>query len=85
MEKCLITNEICSNTNKKCKTCKLDECNEVFNMLDIHEKNIQKEQLDRLKRKLPEQCRNCSFLEIINSEHYKVKCFYKIKNKCILK
>ena len=54
-------------------------------MLDIQEKNIQKEKLQRLKRNLPEQCRNCSFLEIIDLDHLEVKCFYKIKEKCILK
>ena len=51
---------------KKCKNCKLDDCKEVLNMLEIQERNIQKEKLNRLKKRLPEQCKDCSFLEIIN-------------------
>ena len=30
MERCLETNLICSNCNKLCKDCKLDECKETI-------------------------------------------------------
>ena len=80
--RCLETNEVCSNTNKKCKECYLDSC---YKVLDIQEKNYRKEQLQRLKKHLPEQCKNCSFLEVINLEKMEVRCFYRVKDKCTLK
>lgn len=83
--RCLETNEVCSNTNKRCKECKLDDCKEVLQMIDIQEKNYIKEQLQRLKKNLPEQCKNCSFLEVINLDKMEVRCFYRVKDKCTLK
>lgn len=83
--KCLLTNEVCSNTNKRCKECNLDDCKKVLQMIDIQEKNIRLEQMDRLKKWLPEECKNCSHLEIINLNRMKVRCFYRIKEKCVLK
>ena len=32
---CLKTDKICPNTNKKCKTCILDECKGALKMLEI--------------------------------------------------
>ena len=34
MERCLETNIVCSNRNKLCKDCKLDECKETIKMID---------------------------------------------------
>ena len=34
MEKCLEGNEVCSNCNKQCKECKLDDCKQTFKMID---------------------------------------------------
>lgn len=82
MKQCLITNEVCKI--KKCKVCTYNSCKEVLNMLDIQEKHIRKKQLEKLKRNLPEQCRNCSFLEVLDLKNTKVKCFYRIK-RCMLK
>lgn len=82
MKQCLITNEVCKT--KKCKVCTFDSHKEVLNMLDIQEKHIRKEQIEKLKRNLPEQCKNCSFLEVLDLKSMKVKCFYRIKD-CILK
>ncbi len=53
-------------------------------LLDIQERNIEKEQLNKLKEHLPKQCKNCSFLEIIDLKNMKVKCFYRVTDKCIL-
>ena len=83
MKQCLTTNEVCKV--KKCKVCTFDTCKEVFNMLDIQERNTRKEQLEKLKRNLPGQCKNCSFLEVIDLKNMKVKCFYRAKNKCLIK
>ena len=85
MKECLITNKVCSESNRKCKICAFSGCKEVLNMLDVQEKYINKERLQKLKRNLPEQCKNCSFLEVINLEKQKVRCFYRKKDRCILK
>lgn len=85
MKECLITNKICPFNNRKCKVCYLDECKEVMRMLDIQERNIRKEQLERLRSNLPEQCEHCPHLEVIDLKNMKVKCFYRVKNKCLLK
>ena len=83
--KCLDTGKVCSNTNKKCKECMLDECRGVFKMLEIQEKHIREEQLERLNKYLPKECVNCPHLEIINLRNMEVRCFYKVKDKCTLK
>ena len=85
MKECLITNKVCSESNRKCKICAFSDCKEVLNMLDVQEKYINKERLQKLKRNLPEQCKNCSFLEVINLEKQKIRCFYRAKDRCILK
>lgn len=80
---CLITNEVCPNSNKKCKECILDECKGALIMLEIQEKNIRKEELNRIKKQLPNECKNCNMFEVVDNN--KVKCFYRMNNKCILK
>lgn len=74
--------KLCSNNNKKCKICKFDTCKEVINMLEIQERNIRKEKIRKMKQEVPEQCRNCSFLEFKENTVY---CFYKKKDGCMLK
>jgi len=81
---CLKTNKVCTNINKKCKECILDECKKVMSTIEFYEKQQEKLRLNRLKRQLPTECMNCSMLEVINVNKEKVKCFYRIKNKCIL-
>lgn len=84
MIQCLINNKICPNTNKKCKNCVFDDCKEVINMEEEQMKYERKDKLNKIKKQLPEQCKNCSFLEIININQGKVRCPYMI-NRCILK
>ncbi len=43
------------------------------------------ENMRKLKKDLPEQCKNCSFLEIINLRESKVFCPYRIKERCLIK
>lgn len=84
-QECLITDKVCSNSNKKCKECILDNCKGVIEMIDIQEKKKREIQIDRLKRQLPYKCQDCSLLEILNLEKGKVRCFYNVNGKCILK
>lgn len=79
---CLKDNKVCSNTNKKCKECVFDECKEVINMNEEIQKYEDLENMRKLKKELPEQCKNCSFLDIINSREGRVYCFYMIKDRC---
>ena len=80
--RCLLINEVCSNINKKCKECKLDSCINVLNIIEIQEKNIRKEELDQIIKQLPDECKKCSMLEIV--ELNKVKCFYRMNGVCML-
>lgn len=81
---CLLTDKVCSNTNKKCKECALDNCKGVMRMIDLQEKRKREMQMKKLKIDLPEKCKECGQLEIINLDKGQVRCFYKIKDKCIL-
>ena len=81
---CLETNKICSESNKKCKICKLDNCKEVINMIETQEEREYRFKLDCIKAQLPEQCKNCSFLNVINLYEQKIYCSYRIKDKCII-
>lgn len=84
MEKCLIDNKVCAVQGQKCKDCKLDDCRKVIEMIETQE-----ESEDNWKRKLidvqlPEQCRSCSFLEVIDLDKQIVRCPYLVKNKCLI-
>lgn len=82
---CLETEKVCSNCNKKCKECELDDCKNMLKILEEDMNSKEKLRIKLIKAQLPEQCRNCSFLEIeINGRQEKVKCFYNMKG-CILK
>lgn len=85
MIQCLINNKICSNTNKRCKNCVFDECKEVINMNEEEQKYEDIENMRRLKKELPEQFKNCSFLEVIDLDKQIVRCPYRIKDRCILR
>lgn len=82
---CIKSKEVCSNTNKKCKECVFDECKEVINMNEEEQKYEDLENMRKLKKDLPEQCKNCSFLEVINLRKGKVYCPYRIKERCLIK
>lgn len=85
MVQCLIGNKICPNGNKKCKVCKFDSCEEVLEMIEEEQKYNEKWKLKQIKSELPEQCKNCSFLEITNLREGKVFCPYRIKERCLIK
>lgn len=81
---CLINNKVCSNTNKRCRDCVFDECKEVIKMEEEIQKYEDKYNLECLKRDLPEECQQCSFLEVINAKTKKVYCPYMLKDKCLI-
>lgn len=83
--KCLETNQICSEGNRKCKECKLKDCKETLNMIDYDDKKLKEKKLKLLKEQLPIRCQSCSFLEVINLDKQIVKCPYLVKNKCLIK
>lgn len=82
MEECLITDVVCSNENKKCKVCPLDDCRRTQEMLDRQEINIRKEEENRIRKQLPKECKDCCFWEIRDGVAY---CFYSKKDGCMLK
>lgn len=85
MEQCLIDNKVCSEGHRKCKECKLDDCKKVLRMIEDEEKYIDIGYMNKLKKSLPEECRVCPQLKIINLRQMKVYCPYRIKDRCIIK
>lgn len=85
MEKCLETNIVCSNCNKLCKNCKLDECKNTFKMIDRLENKEYSFKIKKIKAQLPDICKECSLLQIIDLDNQKVYCPYRINNKCLVK
>ena len=53
--------------------------------IDMYLKEEEKSNLDYIKENLPEQCKNCSFLIVVDSSKHKVRCPYMIKDRCIVK
>ena len=84
-EKCLETNIVCSNCNKQCKNCKLDECKETIKMIDRLEEKEHDFKIRKIKAQLPQMCKECGLLQILNLYNQKVYCPYMINNKCLLK
>lgn len=80
---CLETEKICPTRNLKCKKCKFDDCRRVLEMIDYDEKRVKAKKINLIKLELPEQCKNCSFLEIIDINKKVVKCPFRIK-KCLI-
>ena len=83
---CLIDNKICSNTNKKCKVCKFDDCRKTIEIVDETEAMYYEIRLENLKKELKEKypnCYKCSHLQILDVNNKKVYCPYMF-NKCII-
>ena len=84
MEECLLNNKVCSLQGQKCKDCKLDDCRRVIEMIETQEDREEQWKRKLINIQLPEQCKNCSFLEIIDLNKQIVRCPYMIKERCIL-
>lgn len=85
MEQCLIDNKVCPATNKRCKNCSLEDCKRTIEMIETQEEREEKWKRKLIKVQLQEQCKNCSFLEVINLDKQIVRCPYLVKNKCLIK
>lgn len=86
--KCLIDGKVCPNNNLKCKVCKLDDCRNTIEAIEVEEMIWYKTKEDIFYEKLEKEypkCANCTHLEILNLEKGKVRCPYMINKRCILK
>ena len=83
--KCLKNNKVCSEQNKICKNCKLDNPRLTNSIINNYEKKIAKRKLEQIINELPNECKNCNFIQIIDLRKKKVYCPYRIKDKCIIK
>ena len=82
---CLETGKICPTNNLKCKQCKLEDCRRVIEMIDYDEKRLYEKKLKLIREQLPINCRDCSFLEVIDLDKQVVRCAYLVKDKCLIK
>lgn len=85
MEQCLIDNKVCSVQGQKCKYCKLDDCRRTVEMIKTQEEREDKWKRKLIETQLPEQCKDCSFLQVIDLSKQIVYCPYRVKNKCLIK
>ena len=85
MERCLIDNKVCAVQGQKCKHCKLDDCRKVIEMIETQEEREFKWKRKLIDAQLPEQCKSCSFLEVLDLDRQVVYCSYLIKDKCLIK
>ena len=85
MVQCWIDNKVCPATNKRCKNCSLEDCKRTIEMIETQEEREDKWKRKLIKVQLQEQCKNCSFLEVINLDKQIVRCPYLVKNKCLIK
>lgn len=85
MEKCLIDNKICAVQGQRCKDCKLDDCRKVIEMIETQEEKEIKWKEKLIEVQLPEQCKGCSFLEVLDLDKQKVRCSYLVKDRCLIK
>lgn len=81
---CLDTNQICSNSNKRCKTCQLDDCKNTLRILEEEMKKKQDRRKILIKAQLPEPCKECTLLEIIDLNKQLVRCPYMINERCLI-
>lgn len=85
MKPCLIDNKICPTANKRCKNCSLDDCRRTIEMIETQEEKEYEWKKKLINAQLPEQCKSCSFLEVIDLDKQVVRCSYLVKNKCLIK
>lgn len=85
MEQCLIDNKVCAEGNKKCKICKLDDSRRTVQMIEDEQKYIDIGYMNKLKKSLPDECKQCTIYKVTNLRKMKVYCPYRLKDRCILK
>ena len=57
----------------------------MIKSLQIQEQMKDERKKKLIQKQLPEQCKNCSFLEYIDIDNQKVRCSYMVTDKCLLK
>lgn len=80
---CLVDNRVCGNT-RKCKVCVLDDCRKALEVLEMKEKKKEELKLDKIKKQLHENCKNCSMLQILDIDKEKLYCPYLLKSECLI-
>lgn len=84
MKKCIETNKICSQYNRKCKVCALDDVRKIYGMNDSAEAFLRQKEMEEFIKNIPFECRRCTLLEI-DIVHKKIKCIYRTRNnRCML-
>ena len=76
-------NKVCSEFNKKCKDCALDDIKKAYSLSDIWNEQKEKEAREKFETSIPEECKKCTLLEK-DYLHKTVKCLYRSKNRCML-
>ena len=54
-------------------------------MIDRLEEKEYDFKIRKIKAQLPQMCKECGLLQILNLDNQKVYCPYMINNKCLLK
>lgn len=88
MIRCLETNKVCPNTNKKCKECVFDDCKKAIKAVEEDMKEKEKNKIARLQTNLAveyKDCENCTIRETLNLDKQKLYCPYMIRERCVLK
>lgn len=85
MEECLITDKVCSNTNKKCKECKLDDCNQTFQIIEKREKSKEYKLKKEINKEIPDECKRLSFFRNNQPKRKKDKVFLQCKERLFIK
>lgn len=83
---CIERGEICVY-NFKCKECKLIDCRNTLRMIEEEQKMWFKTKEYHFKEVLEKEyphCVNCSHLEILNMNKFKVRCPYMINKRCAI-
>lgn len=82
--KCMETNKVCSQYNKKCKVCALDDVRKIYSVNDYAEALMKKKAEAKFNESIPEECKKCTLLEK-DLLHKKIKCLYRTRNnRCML-
>lgn len=76
-------NKICSEFNKKCKDCALDDVRKAYGLTDYWNERKAKEDKEQFEKEIPDECKKCTLLEK-DVTHKTLKCLYRSKNRCIL-
>lgn len=81
---CFKNDKICSEKNKKCEECKLDDCKNTIKFIEEYENKEKENRIEQIVGELPTECQKCNIYEIIDSRNGKVYCSYAVGKNCII-